>query len=396
MRIIVSGGGTGGHISPVLAVIGELQKKDSSVEVLYIGSSEGLESKIIPQTGIKFVEIHSGKFRRYHKNKILNIIDPTTIYKNFVDLIKFSRGYFEAKEIISEYDPDVVFCKGGYVSFPVGLAASSLKYPLVIHESDSIMGMANKALAKRADKVCVSYPLKNFTDVPKDKLVYSGNPVRGDIFEGDRGKAVEEFSLVRTLPTLLIIGGSQGSLVINQVVSEALRSLLKRYQIIHVSGERDYDWLSFQAGKLPEDVKANYHLYNFLSGSLKHAYKVSDLVISRAGNNVISELAVLGKPTILIPLQSSANDHQVSNAKILSRMGAAMLVKQDSLTAQSLERKINYLFDNKEELDGLARKISELSAPEASKIVADIINEEGNKFIQETSYEENENKSEEK
>lgn len=258
------------------------------------------------------------------------------------------------------------------------------------------MGMANKALAKRADKVCVSYPLKNFTDVPKDKLVYSGNPVRGDIFEGDRGKAVEEFSLVRTLPTLLIIGGSQGSLVINQVVSEALRSLLKRYQIIHVSGERDYDWLSFQAGKLPEDVKANYHLYNFLSGSLKHAYKVSDLVISRAGNNVISELAVLGKPTILIPLQSSANDHQVSNAKILSRMGAAMLVKQDSLTAQSLERKINYLFDNKEELDGLARKISELSAPEASKIVADIINEEGNKFIQETSYEENENKSEEK
>jgi len=384
MRIVVSGGGTGGHISPVLAVVTELQKLDSSIELLYVGSLDGLESKIIPQTGIKYVGIQAGKFRRYHENNFLNIVDITTLFKNAADLWRFARGYFQAREILSEYDPDVVFAKGGYVSLPVGLAARSLGYPLVIHESDSVMGLANKLLAKRADVVCVSYPVKAYPDVPKEKLLYSGNPVRDDIYGGSKENAVKEFGLDPNLPTIMVIGGSQGSLVINQVVSESLKDLLTKYQIIHVSGERDYDWLGFQATKLPEDLQKRYFLFNFLSGNLKDAYKAADLVISRAGNNVIAELAALGRPTILIPLSSSANSHQLSNAKILSRMGAAMLLLQDSLSPKTLIRKIDYLFDNPEEMKAMVVKISTLTTPDAAKIVADEIHKLGAEFVKTT------------
>lgn len=394
MRIIVSGGGTGGHISPVLAVVTELQKLDKSVELLYIGSATGQESKIIPQTGIKYASIAAGKFRRYHNNSVLNIIDPTTLFANIADFFRFIRGYFQAREIIAEYDPDVVFAKGGYVSLPVGLAAHSLRYPLVIHESDSIMGLANRMLAKRADKICVSYPIKSYPDIDREKLIYSGNPVRADIYGGKKELAVSELGIDADLPTILVIGGSQGSLVINQMVSESLKDLLTKYQVIHVSGERDYDWLGFQASKLDEDLQKRYFLFNFLSGNLKDAYAASDLVISRAGNNVIAELAALRRPTILIPLSTSANSHQLSNAKVLTRMGAAMLLQQESLNAKTLVRKIDYLFENPKEMRAMSEKIATLSTPDAAKIVSDEIYKLGFDFTKKTSEQEEESAEE--
>lgn len=370
-----------------MAVVTELTKLDKSVEILYIGSLDGQESKIIPQTGIKYVGIAAGKFRRYHQNTILNIIDPTTLFANVADLFRFARGYFQAREIIAEYDPDVVFAKGGYVSLPVGLAAHSLHYPLVIHESDSVMGLANKLLAKRADKVCVSYPVKSYPDLDREKLVYSGNPVREDIYGGKRENAIKELKIDPELPTIMVIGGSQGSLLINQIVSESLKELLVKYQVIHVSGERDYDWLGFQASKLEGDLRKRYFLFNFLSGNLKDAYAASDLVISRAGNNVIAELAALRRPTILIPLSTSANSHQLSNAKILTRMGAAMLLLQENLSAKTLLRKVNYLFENPEEMRAMSEKISTLSTPDAAKIVSEEIYRQGFEFAKNTDAE---------
>lgn len=330
-----------------------------------------MESKIIPQAGYNFRGIKAGKFRRYHNSKILNVIDPSTIFKNVRDLFRFVSGYFEAKKIIFDFDPDVVFCKGGYVSLPVGLATRSLGYPLVIHESDSIMGLSNKLLAERADSVCISYPKKNFSDIKNQKaLVLTGNPVREDIFKGNRARAIESFELTEGKPVLLVIGGSQGSLIINQTISSSLKKLLDNYQIIHISGERDYDWLSYRAEKLDEDQKKNYHLYNFLSGNLKDAYAVCDLVISRAGNNVIAELAAISKPTILIPITRSANNHQVNNAKILARQGAALLILEENLTPDVLIRKVNYLFENPEELTAMKNKISEVAIHDGSKNVA--------------------------
>ena len=368
-----------------MAVVTELTKLDKSVEILFVGSEDGQESKFIPQTGIKYAAISAGKFRRYHQSNILNLIDPSTLFKNIADLFRFIRGYFQAREIISGYDPDVVFAKGGYVSLPVGLAAKSLHYPLVIHESDSVMGLANKLLAKRADKVCVSYPIKSYQDIDREKLIYSGNPVRDDIYGGKKENAVKELKLDPDLHTIMVIGGSQGSLMINQIVSEALKDLLTKYQIIHVAGERDYDWLGFQASKLDSDLQKRYFLYNFLSGNLKDAYAASDLVISRAGNNVIAELAALHRPTILIPLSTSANSHQLSNAKIISRMGAAMLLLQDNLSAKTLIRKIDYLFDNPEEMRAMSEKISTLATPDAAKIVSGEIYKLGFEFAKDTA-----------
>jgi len=304
------------------------------------------------------------------------------------DFFHFVRGYFQAREIIAEYDPDVVFAKGGYVSLPVGLAAHSLHYPLVIHESDSIMGMANKLLAKRADKICVSYPIKSYKDLDREKLVYSGNPVRADIYGGKKEAAVKEFGLDPKVPTIMVIGGSQGSLIINQIISESLKDLLVKYQVIHVAGERDYDWLGFQASKLDPEARKRYYLFNFLSGNLKDAYAASDLVISRAGNNVIAELSALRRPTILIPLASSANSHQLSNAKIVSRMGAAMLLLQENLSSKVLIRKVDYLFDNPEEMVSMSEKIATLATPDAAKIVATEIYQQGADFAKNTAEEE--------
>ena len=371
-----------------------MQKLDKSVEILYVGSVDGQESKIIPQTGIKYASIVAGKFRRYHESSILNIIDPTTLFANINDFFRFVRGYFQARGIIAEYDPDVVFAKGGYVSLPVGLAAHSLHYPLVIHESDSVMGLANRLLAKRADKVCVSYPIKSYPDLEKEKLIYSGNPVRLDIYGGKKELAVKEFGLDAELPTIMVIGGSQGSLLVNQIVSESLKELLAKYQVIHVSGERDYDWLGFQASKLDETLRKKYFLFNYLSGNLKDAYAASDLVVSRAGNNVIAELAALRRPTILIPLSTSANSHQLSNAKILSRMGAAMLMLQDNLSPKTLVRKIDYLFENPEEMRAMAEKISTLATPDAAKIVTEEIYRLGFEFAKDTTEAEGEHEEE--
>jgi UDP-N-acetylglucosamine--N-acetylmuramyl-(pentapeptide) pyrophosphoryl-undecaprenol N-acetylglucosamine transferase len=381
LRIIVSGGGTGGHISPVLAVINEIKKYDSSVEILYIGSDEGLENKIIPQTGINFKAISCGKFRRYHQNQVLNLVDPSTLFKNTRDFFRYQKGITEAKKIIHEFDPDAVFTKGGYVSLPVGKAAISLGYPLVIHESDSVIGLSNRMLAKKSTKVCVAYPLSAYRDTGLENLVYTGNPIRGDIYEGDRKRAITEFNLDEKLPTVMVVGGSQGAYVINQLISDSLNDLLKKYQLIHVSGERDYDWLSYKQQKLEPGLAKNYHLFNYLSGDLKDAFEVSDLVISRAGNNFIAEFAALSKPTILIPLTSSANNHQLTNAKILSQSGAALLMLQEHLTAKKLTRQIDLLFEQPEDMKQLAEHIHEYAKVEAAKLVSDEIIKVAKEFL---------------
>jgi UDP-N-acetylglucosamine--N-acetylmuramyl-(pentapeptide) pyrophosphoryl-undecaprenol N-acetylglucosamine transferase len=382
LRIIVSGGGTGGHISPVLAVINELKKYDGSVEILYIGSEEGLESKIIPQTGISFRAIPCGKFRRYHRNKILNIIDPTTIITNVRDLFRFWKGYREAKKIIFEYDPDVVFTKGGYVSLPVGRSAISLGYPLVIHESDSIIGLSNKMLAKKAAAVCVAYPSEVYSEEKLDNLIYTGNPVREDIYEGKKDLAIKEFNLDKTLPTIMVVGGSQGALVVNQLISETLSELLKKYQIIHISGERDYDWLEYKSKTLEADLLNKYHLYNYLSGNLKNALAAADLVISRAGNNFIAELAALAKPTILIPLTTSANNHQAINAQILAQQGAALMMLQEHLTPKKIIRQIDLLFESPEDMVSLSEHIKEFAKTDAAETVAKEIIKVAKEFLE--------------
>src|SRR3972149_8988016 len=177
MKVIVAGGGSGGHVTPLLAVISELKKKYQAVKIVFVGSKGGIENKLIPEDGIKTRTISSGKFRRYHRSRILNIIDPTTIFKNIVDLKRFIFGIFDSLKLLKEEDADVIFLKGGYVSLPLGIACRIKGYPYFIHESDVITGLTNKILFKKAKQIFVSYREENFPGINKEKLVYSGNPI---------------------------------------------------------------------------------------------------------------------------------------------------------------------------------------------------------------------------
>lgn len=375
MRILVTGGGTGGHISPTLAVIEALEQKIKDPEILYLGSKEGIENIIIPKIGICFETISTGKIRRYHKNILFNIFDPFTIFKNINDIFKAIRGIFEARKKILNFNPDAIFLKGGYVSIPVGLAAKSLGYPFVLHESDTIPGLANRILAKYASVVCVSFPEEIFKGVfPKDtKIKYTGNPIRHEILEGDREEAFEKFNLNKKLKTILVIGGSQGSNRINRLIEGALEDILYKYQLIHITGDLDYDWIDFRASKLNNDLKNNYKYFNFLSGDLKHAYKAADLIISRAGCNVLTEIAANGKASILIPLSTSTGGHQFKNAMVFSREGASYVMDENIIGSRDILNQIHYLFDHKEELELLEKNIIKFYLKDAAFEIAEEI-----------------------
>ena len=351
-----------------MAVISELKKKYQAVKIVFVGSKGGIENKLIPEDGIKTRTISSGKFRRYHRSRILNIIDPTTIFKNIVDLKRFIFGIFDSLKLLKEEDADVIFLKGGYVSLPLGIACRIKGYPYFIHESDVITGLTNKILFKKAKQIFVSYREENFPGINKEKLVYSGNPIREDILKGDRKRAYEIFELKKDLKTILVLGGSQGARKINEIFSERLDSYLEKYQVIHISGDWDYDWLEYKSKKLLN--KDRYKLAGFLTSELGSAYQIADIVITRAGNNVLTELAALKKPALVIPLESSANDHQLANAKAYSREGAVYVMLQSHLTPEKLFSQVDKLLEDPEELTFMSEKINKLYKPDAAGIIA--------------------------
>lgn len=373
-----------------MAVVSELKNKDQSSEIVFIGSRGGIEGKLIPEKGIKNLTISSGKFRRYHRSKILNVIDPMTIFKNTVDFKRFVFGIFDSLKILKEEDPDVVFLKGGHVSLPVGIACRIKGYPYFIHESDVIPGLANKILLKKAKKIFVSHPLDNFPDIDKDRMVYSGNPIRKDILEGDRKRAYEIFELKKDLKTILVLGGSQGAHAINELVAEKLDSYLQKYQIIHISGDWDYDWLEYKSKKTSN--KDRYKLAGFLTGELKDAYQIADLVITRASNSVLTEIAALKKPALVIPLESSANDHQLANAKAYSRQGAVYVMLQSHLSPDKLFKQVDSLLNDPEELSFMSEKMHKFYKEDAAEIIANQLIS----FYKETQRVEKERENEER
>lgn len=375
MKILVAGGGTGGHIAPIIAVLERIREKDKDAKILYVGSKKGLESKIIPKMDIDFVSIDTGKFRRYHKNKLVNIINPKTISLNAKDLLGAVKGVRGSMAILKKFKPESIFIKGGYVSLPVGIAAKLLGYPFCIHESDTIPGLSNKILSRWAKVILVSYPKDFYEDYfDMSKVYYSGTPVRRDLLTGDKKRGLETFSFDKDIPVLLILGGSQGSMAINDVVKDSLEDLLDKYQVIHITGEHDFDNIQFLRSKLPKEMHERYKVYDFLSSELKDAYATSDLIISRAGNNVLTEIAALKKPSILVPLPSSTSSHQFKNAQIFSREGAAYLMEESKFDRRTLLNQLDYLFEHEEELKYMSEKVNKFYMEDSTdKIVKKII-----------------------
>ena len=365
MRILLTGGGTMGHLTPMVAVIESVKKLsdeylDEPAEFMLISSDSKFIDAIIRETKIPYKIITTGKLRRYGS------------IHNFIDIFKIPIGFIQSLYHIFFYMPDVIFSKGGSVSFPVVLVGWVFHIPVVIHESDAVAGLSNKIMSKLAKKIAISFKEAEEFFSPK-KIVFTGNPIRELITKGDIEKARKNFSLTEDKPAILIMGGSQGSRNINNLILEILPDLLKKYQIVHQCGMNNYEEIKEKIEKTNISNLEDYHLFPFFEKNIADAYAVADLIVSRAGANTIAEIMATGKPSILIPLSTAASDHQTKNAFIIAKTGAAVLLGENNLTAHLLLNDINNLFSNHLKMMEMARAAGQQAHPLASQKIAEEI-----------------------
>lgn len=324
--IILTGGGTAGHVTPNLALIPSL--KELGYDIHYIGSYNGIERKLIEAAGIPYDGISSGKLRRYFD------------LKNFSDPLRVLKGLSEARRLMKKYKPDVVFSKGGFVAVPVVLAARHYKIPTIIHESDMTPGLANKICIPSAAKICCNFP-ETLEYIPKEKAVLTGSPIRKELLEGDRLSGLQYTHLSANKPVILVIGGSLGSVKVNTAVRHILPKLLADFQVIHICGK----------GNLDENLIGlqGYIQYEYVDSPLKHLFAAADVIVSRAGANSICEILALHKPNVLIPLSASASrGDQILNAASFQKQGFSTVLEEEQLSDDSLYQSITDTYKNRE------------------------------------------------
>ena len=324
-RIILTGGGTAGHVTPNIALIPRLL--ELRYDIQYIGSYQGIEKELIQPFGIPYHGISSGKLRRYFS------------VQNFTDPFRVLKGFGEAKRLIKELQPDVIFSKGGFVSVPVVLAGKHNKVPTIIHESDMTPGLANKIAIPSATKVCCNFP-ETLEHLPKDKAVLTGSPIRQELLSGNRIAAMDLCHFSADKPVILVIGGSLGSVPVNNAVRLALPELLEHFQIVHLCGK----------GKVDDSLTSmkGYTQFEYIKDELRDIFALADIVISRAGANAICELLALRKPNLLIPLSANASrGDQILNARSFERQGFSMVLEEEELTKESLLEAVRKLYNDR-------------------------------------------------
>ena len=346
MKVLIAAGGTAGHTIPGLAVAEKLKEEDKNTEILFITSRKKQDYDLISKKGFSVKKILSGKFRRYF-----------SIY-NFTDIISFIIGFFQSFFIVLKFKPDVVFSKGSYVSFPVVLASRVLGRKILIHESDCKLGLANRWSIPFIDKLDVSFPLMFYKDINEKKLFFSGNPLK---------KLTIEEKLHSETKTLLVMGGSQGAKKINYAILEVLEELLGRIKIVHLVGKLDIDDFKKKKESLREGYKENYVVYDSVFDEKEYSKLLneSDIIISRAGANTISEVAFFKKPTILIPLPG----HQEKNANFFETKKAVLVIRDEDLEPDILRNKISDLTNNEKLFNELSNNISKLVSLSATSVL---------------------------
>lgn len=360
-KIALTGGGTAGHIWPILDVAREIKKNNPSVKFIYIGSKSGLESKIIPGTDYQFYGIYSGKLKRYFS------------WSNFLMPLWIVMGFFQALKILARERPKAVFAKGGYVTVPVVIAGWFLRIPALVHESDSVLGLANRILSRFVIKIAVSYPEKYYPKKYQKKMIYSGLPVRKELLESNTNKAYQVFGLSDKLPVIFIFGGSQGARKINYLILRILNKLLEKCQIIHITGDLDFEKVKNKKISLSPKFKVRYKIFDFLSKEMAFAFQVADLIVSRSGANSMVEIAALKKAAILIPLPNSASNHQKKNAQIFKENRAAIVLEENSIKPSFLSKKILDLINHPYLLKELGETAGKFYKKDAAKVLADKI-----------------------
>ena len=349
-RIILTGGGTAGHVTPNMALVPTL--KERGYDIQYIGSYDGMEKKLIEDMGIPYHGIATGKLRRYFD------------LRNFSDPFRVIKGFNEAKKLMKELKPDVVFSKGGFVSVPVVLAASAKKIPCIIHESDMTPGLANKISIPKASKVCCNFA-ETMENLPAGKAVVTGTPIRQELFAGDAVKAMTFCGFTEVRPTLLVIGGSSGSVRVNEAIRSCLPELTKKYNVIHLCGK----------GNIDESYNgtAHYVQFDYIKQELADLLALADIVVSRAGANAICELLALRKPNILIPLSAAASrGDQILNANSFAKQGFSTVLEEEVLTADTLSQAIEETYKNRQQF---IDKMSESHLNNAVKTIMGLIHD---------------------
>jgi UDP-N-acetylglucosamine--N-acetylmuramyl-(pentapeptide) pyrophosphoryl-undecaprenol N-acetylglucosamine transferase len=358
MKIVLTGGGTGGHLIPLIAVKRKIQEKEPEAEFLFMGPLGEMEKRFMEPEGIAMKKVMSGKMRRYFS------------LRNFSDMFKIPIGIIQALWHLLVYMPDAIFSKGGYASIPVVVAGWMYRIPILIHESDAKPGLANSMLAKFAERVAVSYSQAEI-NFPADQVVLTGNPVRADIADGDANKGKQLFNIINDKKIIFVWGGSQGAELINSYVVEILPVLLRNYNVIHQTGEKNFENVTRMAGEL--GIKAGregYYPTPFIKEELKDILAASDLVISRAGSNSISEIAANKKPAIIIPLESSANGHQRMNAYAVAKVGGCVVLEEGNLGENMLLGEIDKIMNKEELRNVLSLKIQAFHHPNATEKIA--------------------------
>ena len=349
-RIVLTGGGTAGHVTPNIALLPNLLKE--GYEVHYIGSYDGIEGKLIEELNIPYYGISSGKLRRY--------FDP----KNFSDPIKVIKGYGEARKLMKKIKPDVVFSKGGFVTVPVVLAAKHFHIPTIIHESDMTPGLANKICIPSAKKVCANFP-ETVSYLPAGKAVLTGTPIRKELFSGNKISGLNFCGFNRNKPVVLVVGGSTGSVKVNEAVRSILPELLEKFQVIHLCGK----------GKLDNSINTTgYVQYEYIKNELSDLLDAADVVISRAGANAICELLALRKPNILIPLSAaSSRGDQILNAESFEKQGYSYVLKEETLSDAKLLEAVETVYANKQSyIDNMSKSKLNDSIESIIKIIKEV------------------------
>lgn len=349
-RIVLTGGGTAGHVTPNIALLPALKK--AGYDIQYIGSYNGMEKSLIEDYNIPYHGISSGKLRRYFD------------LKNFTDPFRVIKGFFEAKKLMKELRPNVVFSKGGFVSVPVVMAAKRNKIPAIIHESDMTPGLANKLCFSSASKICCNFP-ETVASLPASKAILTGSPIRSELREGDADAGRAFTGVGSDKPVILIMGGSLGAVKVNTAVRAILPELLKDFYVIHLCGK----------GKLDESLLdvAGYVQYEYIKDELKDLFAMCDLVISRAGANAICELLFLQKPNLLIPLSAAASrGDQVLNARSFEKQGFSKVLEEEELTDELLLSTVKDLYEQRETY---VQTMKQSSQNDAVKTVVSLVEE---------------------
>ena len=353
-KIVLTGGGSAGHVTPNIALIPALKKK--GYDIYYIGSYNGIEKRLIADYGIPYYGISTGKLRRYFDAK------------NFSDPFRVMKGFGEAKKILKEIQPDVVFSKGGFVSVPVVKAAKACKIPFVLHESDMTPGLANKLCIPGATKVCCNFP-ETIEKLPADKAVLTGTPIREELMQGKAEDGKKLCGFTDDKPVLMIIGGSLGAQSVNETVRYALPRLLPDFNVVHICGKEKMDNLKLSV--------PGYKQFEYVKEDLKDIFAMADVVVSRAGANSICELLALRKPNILIPLSTkSSRGDQILNAESFKKQGFSIVIDNDELDEDILVESVFDMYENK---DKFIENMVKNSQESATNTIVDVIEKIVNK-----------------